>query len=301
MRNKIYDFVFGLEDPLQLAQFRIWVSVTLFIYITERATHPLEWLTSWGFHYSTAAHDYWFPPPPPLLPESLVVPFLLCFLATIVVVILRPSRLATAGVLGAVLYVTFADPPSSFTLNRIYIVIYSILVLAPSPRRISGPNGPRLLQSVWPVRVLQATLVIQYFSAGYCKVVHGNWLEDPLVVWSQSQGHFMNDLSYWLLANAPLFFWTVLQYASLSFELLAPLLFLTRRLRPIGILWGIGFHLGIALTMHKLIYFSLQMMCFYILFLEPNLLKRIDTHLRDWCTRLGRALHSKLRPVESPD
>jgi hypothetical protein len=69
-----------------------------------------------------------------------------------------------------------------------------------------------------------------------------------------------------LLRHLPLWGWSVLQYLALAFELLAPLLFTVRRLRPVALVLGIGFHLVIALMMKDLIFFSLQMWTFYLLF-----------------------------------
>ena len=68
--------------------------------------------------------------------------------------------------------------------------------------------------------------------------------------------------------------WWALAYASLAFELFAPLLFLWKRTRGAAILFGIGFHLSIALLMKDLVYFSTQMITFYIVFLAPSVLHR---------------------------
>ncbi len=73
-----------------------------------------------------------------------------------------------------------------------------------------------------------------------------------------------------------------MMFGSLAFELTAPLLFTRKRLIWIGIAWGILFHISIALTMHNLIYFSIQMMSFYILWLPDNLLQRFA----DWLPQL---------------
>jgi hypothetical protein len=54
---------------------------------------------------------------------------------------------------------------------------------------------------------------------------------------------------------------------SLYFELYAPLLIVPRRLRPLGLMIGIGMHIGVAALMVKLWFFSAEMICFYVLFL----------------------------------
>ena len=71
-----------------------------------------------------------------------------------------------------------------------------------------------------------------------------------------------------------------MQHSALAFESLAPLLLCVRRLRPVAYVWGIGFHLMIGLTMHMLILFSLQMICFYVLFVDARRLRRVEAGLR---------------------
>ena len=60
--------------------------------------------------------------------------------------------------------------------------------------------------------------------------------------------------------------WTVQQHLSLAFELTAPLLFLIRRSRPVAFIVGFGFHFVITIMMKDLIFFTLQMWTFYVLF-----------------------------------
>ena len=73
-----------------------------------------------------------------------------------------------------------------------------------------------------------------------------------------------------MLYNLPKWTWAVQQYIAAACEVSAPLLFGVRRLRPIAYIVGIGFQTVIALTMHDLIYFSLQLVCFYVLFMDDN-------------------------------
>ena len=101
---------------------------------------------------------------------------------------------------------------------------------------------------------------------------------------SQVQGPYRTDSAAWLLRHLPPEAFTVLQSLSLAFELLSPVLFAVPRLRPLGFWWGASMHAGIALTMNEIGYLSLQMMCFYILFMD-------DATLHTWRRRfafLGR-------------
>ncbi len=113
--------------------------------------------------------------------------------------------------------------------------------------------------------MLQATLILQYLAAGLAKA-GGDWLKSGDVLWSQVQGVYRTELAAWSLRHLPLWVWSVLQHLALAFELLAPVLFTVRRLRPLALVLGLGFHLVIALMMKDLIFFSLQMWTFYLLF-----------------------------------
>jgi len=84
----------------------------------------------------------------------------------------------------------------------------------------------------------------------------------------------------------PAWGWTLQQYIALGFVLLAPILLIIPSTRWIAIVWGSGFHLIIALTMHMLLPFSLQMMGFYIFFLP-----------RDWFFGDSRALLRTLSAI----
>jgi hypothetical protein len=94
--------------------------------------------------------------------------------------------------------------------------------------------------SVWPVRVLQATLLVMYFTAGTCKVLWGDWLRDSHVLYSQVQGPYRTEAAAWLLRHLPREAWNLMQSLSLSLELLAPVLFTVRRLRPMGFALGVA-------------------------------------------------------------
>ncbi len=48
-----------------------------------------------------------------------------------------------------------------------------------------------------------------------------------------------------------------------------------RRLRPLGFLLGVGMHFMIALLMENLIYFSVQMWTFYLLFIPSSFWQRL--------------------------
>ena len=331
-------FLFGPTDAVRLSTFRRWFTLALLVYLADRSMHPFEWLTEEGFHPSTSARSIYYPRQLPLLPTWAVAPFLVAMFTSVILLLIEwHTRIMTWIVWLFVVYASNVDIASSFTINKLFTVGYFILAVSP-PVVTTEKDGKQIkLQSVWPIRVFQATLLCQYFTAGYCKVFHGNWLDlDKLkvrsvdehgqlvmqydlwkffdtgwlgsgdILWSQAQGLYCTELCAWLLRILPRDAWTWMQHSSLAFEMLGPLLFLIpsfwlpigricwalhmpnyakslgikRRwlISPsvVGMLWGFGFHLVIALTMYKLFYFSFQMVTFYLLWFSPAVLHRMN-------------------------
>jgi hypothetical protein len=271
-------FWYGGTDPIRLESFRWAFTWSLLFYVATWLGHGHEWLTSAGFHPSPdVSHVY--APRVALLPRELLWPFAIVYCGAALLLVLRPGsaprqRAATGIVLAGTLYVTLADPVSAFTLNRLFVFGFFVLLVAPRP------TGEPPLQIAWPVRVLQLTLVLQYLGAGLCKAVWGDWLDRQDVLWTQVQGVFMTDAAAALVRWLPDWGWTLIQHLALGFELAAPLLFAFARLRPLAFLLGLGMHLIIAVTMAKLIFFSLQMACFYLLFVDPARLRALVARIR---------------------
>jgi hypothetical protein len=77
--------------------------------------------------------------------------------------------------------------------------------------------------------VLQATLVIHYFTAGWSKAVFGDWLVDRYALWTHVQGVYGTEIAAVLLEALPRDVWAFMQTGALFFELSAPALFGIRR------------------------------------------------------------------------
>lgn len=267
-------FWLGPIDPVRLETFRVLLGISLFLYLWAWWQYAEEWLTPIGFH--VPGPGFKVAPVAPLLPPAALPWFGMALFGSLVAWIIGwNTRWMSWVMLGFMTYVTFADYLSAFTLNKLFIVSLAVLALSVRGTYWSVDNRPPAPQSAWPLRILQATLLIQYGTAGWCKILHGDWLQDPSVLWSQVQGVYRTEFASWLLQTLPQGVWSWMQYASLTFELTAPLLFMSKRLRPIALVWGFGFQMVVAMTMHLLIYFSLQMLCFYVLFLNDRTMHRL--------------------------
>jgi hypothetical protein len=224
-----------------------------------------EWLTEAGFHLTAAElASMGYPEPWPLL-----LPWQVAVLAGLMVTgggLVLMNRWRRAGLIIlflCALYVQRADYMAAFTLNKLFVGIYALLAAAPGMWR--DEKTGRLMQSAVVLRVLQATLILQYAAAGLAKL-EGDWLTGHDILWTQVQGVYRTEAAAWALRNLPMWAWAVQQHVLLAFEVGAPVLFLVARLRPVAMLLGIGFHLVIALMMKDLVFFTLQMWTFYVLF-----------------------------------
>ncbi|HLF18927.1 MAG TPA: hypothetical protein VI749_08590 [Candidatus Omnitrophota bacterium] len=279
--DRIKQFWFAPCDTIRLDTFRFALGIFLLLYMHERWLYASEWLTPAGFHPSPGNQPF-HPLSVPLLPEE-ALPFFgaVLFGSIFAFTIGWHTKWVVWVVWACVSYVTFADQYAAYTLNKLSVV--SLFVLACASKgsywSVTDRNIPQ--QSIWAIRILQATFVIQYFAAGWNKAVLGDWLDSPFILWTHMQGYYRTDVAAWLLNNIPLKGWAFMQISALLFELLVPVLFIIPSARRIGFIWGSCFQLMIALCMHQLIYFMLIMWCFYIVFIDEKTLHRFyDVFIR---------------------
>jgi len=237
--------------------FRVFHGLTLLLFLAAWWQHAPEWIGSAGFHFP----DELVPPLP-----FWALPFFAILQFGTLILLVAGWKIRTMATLSwlCLCYVTLADRISAFSINNIYL--FTLIVFAVYP----GATRRRNLMTAIPVRILQVAMVAIYFSSGWHKAVFGDWLDSPTVLQSVLSGIYMTDSASWAMHTFAPPFWTLAQYLSLAFELFSPVLFCAPRLRWLAIAFGCAFHLGIALFMDQLIYFSLQMMSFYILFIPWN-------------------------------
>ena len=97
-------------------------------------------------------------------------------------------------------------------------------------------------------------------------LANGEQVQVLNIVWTQAQGHYKTILAAYAVNHAPLILFAFMGITSFLFELLAPLLIGWKKTRPYSLIFGVLFHLGIAVLMKDLIFFSLQMITAYIFF-----------------------------------
>ena len=96
-------------------------------------------------------------------------------------------------------------------------------------------------------------------ASGIAKA-RGDWLHEPLVLYTQIHGSYQTSVAYELARLTPGWLWTLLQGAVLIFETTAPLTFAFERTRRFALVFGLGMHAMIGLMFGPVVWFALMMM-----------------------------------------
>jgi uncharacterized membrane protein YphA (DoxX/SURF4 family) len=272
---------FTAPQPVErLAFVRLLAPLAILGFLSSRFVHVEHWLTNIGFVVPPrASADYRQPlyiPP---------IPLWLAFLVTIATVL---SGLATtigyrtrwaSGIFAALLaYLALADRLEAFTINKLGTVVAIALFASPAGARFSldawlrwkrEPDSPLPTHVTWGnVRFFQGLLVFMYLGSGLAKAAadpasgksFGDWVSDPNTIWSHLHDSYQTAFTYFLATSVPAAAFTLFQYLTLAYELGAPLWFGVRRLRMVGLAFGLAMHASIGLMFGPVVWFSLLMM-----------------------------------------
>lgn len=292
-------WAFGPVEAIRIDLFRRAFAFSFLLYMIFRLGDWREWLTAFGYHHDAGTSACMRGDPFPLLPAWAVPIFAALALGSSLSLVLgRWTRVMAIAAAASALYAQRVDEMSAFSMNKHYVVMFTLLALAPSAERLDpARDRSPWVTSAWPVRVVQLALAIQYFTAGACKVIHGVWLEVDDVLYSQLVGTFRTDFAATLLRVLPRSAFSILELATLAFELLAPLALGWRRSRPWFLLVGLVFHAFIALTMYNLFYFSAQIVTYYVVFIDPRALRRLQHRIGSLRVRLQKRLRGRTAPA----
>ena len=214
-----------------------------------------DWLGSQGFHIGSPTAVVFAPLPTPW-------PMILWSMTLAGDLLIFSRRTAALGCLmtgTGFFYVTMCDPTSAAALNMHFLFAFAVIFWSTGLNKITD-----VTMSAWPIYLIRFYLVAVYFGSGWRKVIYGDWLSNPDALLHCMTGFYTTGLTRLLYPVLPLFTWTLIQYAAVTFELGAPLLLLYPPLRKWGVIYGFFLHIGIALLMKDLFYFSFQMITFYI-------------------------------------
>ncbi len=270
--GRLSQFFWGQVDPCSLRVFELCLALATLIVYGHMFLEAGDWLTGKGFHLSPADRHPLEPAPWPLLSPAMIPFFGLGLLGGVLCILSgRHVRIACAVLALLTLYAYHVDLGTVSGGSRLFIVGW--FVLASAPPVITGMKGERS-RSAAPLRILQLTLVLLYFTGGMAKL-YGDWSRHGDVVWASMQGFYRTDLAAWTLRVFPLWIWKAVQVLVLVFELGSPLWFGWPRIRLWVLGFGLVFHVWIALAYASLWAFSLAALAYYPLFLTPQHLQSV--------------------------
>ena len=253
----------------RLAIIRVGAPLAILGFLSTRLAHPEDWLADTGFRVPALADDWRQPLVIPALPSWAAWAVCVALVVTgLAVAAGALTRIASAAFAILLAYVALADRLEAFTVSKLAPMIALVLCLTPSGardsvdawwrRRRDPAWRPPELVTGGCVAVFQILVPVFYLSSGICKA-QGDWLSDRFVLWSHLHDSYQTRASWFLGNHLPAVAWTILQGATLAFEVGAPLWFGWRRARPFALAYGIAMHAMIGLMFGPVIWFSLLM------------------------------------------
>ena len=263
---------FTAPQPIERLEFvRLLAPLAILGFLSSRFVHVEHWLTTVGFVVPPrAVADY---------RQPLYLPPVPVWLAVVVAVATVVSGLATSlgyrtrwasGIFATLLaYLALADRLEAFTVNKLRTVMAIALFASPAGARFNVDAW--LLHRHLPeirvpthvhwgnVRFFQALLIFMYLASGIAKA-KGDWLSDPNAIWSHLHDSYQTNFTHFLATTVPAAGFTLFQYLTLAYELGAPIWFGVRRLRLVGLGFGLAMHASIGLMFGPVVWFSLLMM-----------------------------------------
>jgi len=259
-------------QPIERLEFvRLLAPLAILGFLASRLVHVEHWLTSVGFVVPPrAVADYRQPLYLPPIPVWLAFLVALATVASGLATSLGyRTRWASGIFAGLLAYLALADRLEAFTVNKLGTVVAIALFASPAGarfsvdawrRRQSKGDAPTLTHVTWGnVRFFQALLAFMYLASGTAKW-RGDWVTNPHVIWSHLHDSYQTTFTYLLATTVPPAGFTLFQYATLAYELGAPIWFGVRRLRPLGLMFGLAMHASIGLMFGPVVWFSLLMM-----------------------------------------
>jgi len=120
----------GEQSVARFRLFELVFTAAFLLYMGRNLLHPMEWLTSEGFHLAEGLQRPNSLPPFPLMPVWVVPIFVVALFGSGWIVGFRPQwrRLGFAAL---ALYAEGVDSASAFALNKIYGAGFIFLLFAP--------------------------------------------------------------------------------------------------------------------------------------------------------------------------
>jgi uncharacterized membrane protein YphA (DoxX/SURF4 family) len=272
------------QNPRRAELLRIAMPLVILGFMSARIAHVGDWIGDEGFRVPDLGGDWSQPlyvPPLPMWAAYLVVTTMMASAACVVVGFkTRPAALVCAATLA---FVALSDRLAAYSVSKLSPTL--MLVIAASTagthfsidayrkRKRTSKKKKKTKPASWPpggaIRFAQALPLVIYSASGIAKM-RGDWLKDPLVLWTQIHGNYQTWLAFRLASALPAWAWTAMQGTTLAFETLAPLWFLIRPTRRFALLYGLAMHAMIAMLFGPVVWFSLLMMVLLLVGYAPD-------------------------------
>jgi hypothetical protein len=259
-----------LEEPVPVVRLeivRVVAPLAILGFMSGRLAHADEWIGDEGFHVPDLGGDWRQPLFIPALPSALAWLVAFVMVASGIACSLGWKTRASALTFAATLaYVALADRLAAFTVSKLSPAVMLAVAAGPAGarlgldarwRRRSG-DPPALRGALGSVRFLQVLPVVLYSASGIAKA-RGDWLKEPLVLWSHLHDSYQTSIALTFARTLPTWLWPVFQGSVLLFEVGAPLWFASSRIRPLAVAFGLGMHLMIGLMFGPVVWFALLM------------------------------------------
>jgi uncharacterized membrane protein YphA (DoxX/SURF4 family) len=274
----------GPEPVLRLEIIRVVAPLAVLGFMSSRLAHVDEWLTSAGFQVPPMSvpdyrQPFYLPPLSSTSAWLLAIAMVLSGLAVAVGFRARAAALVFAATLA---YVALADRLAAFTVSKLAPAVMLALAAspcgarfgvdawlarraspdAPLPRWVAG-GGPRFFQVLLPAFYC-GSAIAKGFDTSSARLARGDWLKDPLVLWSHVHDSYQTGFSFLLADAMPAWAWTALQAVVLALELGAPLWFAMKRTRPWALALAVQMHVMIGLMFWPVRWFALLMIALWL-------------------------------------
>jgi len=280
---------YWLDEPqhvLRAETLRVLAPLVVLGFMSARLAHVGDWIGDEGFRVPDLGGDWTQPLYVPALPswaaDAVGAAMVVSALLVVVGFKTKPSALVFASICA---FVALSDRLAAYSVSKlaptITLAIFastagarvSIDALRKRPRKKKKKKAkPALEKDFLPcaaIRFIQVLPVVIYSASGVAKM-RGDWLKEPLVLWSQIHGNYQTWLAFALASSLPAWTWTAMQATVLAFEVGAPLWFSWRRTRPYAVIYGLTMHVMIALLFAPVTWFSLLMITMLVVGYAPD-------------------------------
>jgi uncharacterized membrane protein YphA (DoxX/SURF4 family) len=284
----------GTPEPiLRLEIIRIGAPLATLGFMSSRLAHADEWLTHVGFQVPEMTVPDWRQPVY-LSPLSITSAWVLAAVMVLSgLAVAAGFRARAAALLFAITlaYVALADRLAAFTVSKLSPAVMLALAAAPcgrrlgvdaflARRRVPRTPPPRYVASAG-VRFFQVLLPVFYAGSAIAKG-RGDWLTNPVVLYTHLHDSYQTPLSWAVLALFPAWAYTLMQAVVFALEAGAPVWCAWPRARPFALVTAIAMHLGIGLMFWPVRWFSLLMITLWCgAFLPEAWLERAERRLSE--------------------